>query len=399
MAARHMAPPQQQQRKRKSPVVPILICIVVLAALGVGGFFAYQHFRTFPVTVNGQSTTVHAGDTVKKLLDEKLVTPKPGNLLAVDESVLKEGEGELCSVTINGNAADVNTPLVAKADVQIGDGADKMEESTTSEESIPFETDEGDRSFEGYWRGSIHLLSDGQEGKRVTRVGKESGKTVEESVTQPINAGYRIYTARPADRVVALTFDDGPWPTTTAQILDVLEANNAKATFFTIGNQIADNSEVLKRAANMGCEVCTHTWDHAAGSGEGVSIAKMSADEQVKEVQKGYEAITNVLGKEPKKILRAPGGNFYGDTISNLWQYVDAEIGWDVDTEDWRRPGTESIYNMIMSVQPGQVVLMHDGGGDRSQTVEAIKQAIPKLAEQGYKFVTVSELLEYGVPK
>ena len=69
-----------------------------------------------------------------------------------------------------------------------------------------------------------------------------------------------------------------------------------------------------------------------------------------------------------------------------------------MDTEDWKRPGTEAIYNMIMSVQPGQVILMHDGGGDRSQTVEALKQALPKLAEQGYSFVTVNELLSYGMP-
>ena len=181
-------------------------------------------------------------------------------------------------------------------------------------------------------------------------------------------------------------------------MLNVLEQNNAKATFFTIGSQIASTPAPLKRAKEMGCQVCTHTWDHAAGSGEGVSINKMGADEQVQEVQKGYAAIKDVLGEEPAHILRAPGGNFFGDSISILWDYVDAEIGWDVDTEDWKRPGTEAIYNMIMSAKPGQVVLMHDGGGDRSQTVEALKQALPKLAEQGYKFITVDELLSYGMP-
>ena len=225
-----------------------------------------------------------------------------------------------------------------------------------------------------------------------------SGITIDEVVEQPINAGYRIYTARPTNRAIALTFDDGPWPETTSAILDILEQNEAKATFFTIGNQISSNSEQVKRAHNLGCQVCTHTWDHAAGSGQGVSINTMSADEQVQEVQKGYAAIKEVLGEEPSHVLRAPGGNFFGDSISILWDYVDAEIGWDVDTEDWRRPGTEAIYNMIMSVQPGQVILMHDGGGDRSQTVEALKQALPKLKEQGYTFVTVDELLSYGMP-
>ena len=397
MAAQHMAE-QVTRRKKRNPFVVFLVVLLVLGILGAGGFFAYNHFMKFTVTANGQSVTLHRGDTVQKLLDQGVVSPKAGNLLAVDGALLTEGGGQKCSVTINGNAADVNTPLTNNAKVEIGDGEDATEDVDVSEEAIPHSTDEGDRSFSAYWNGSIHLLSDGKDGKRVTKTGKVSGKKIEEVVEQPINAGYRIYTAKPQDKAIALTFDDGPWPETTDAILNVLEQNNAKATFFTIGNQIASNPAPLKRAKELGCQVCTHTWDHAAGSGEGVSINKMSADEQVQEVEKGYAAIKDVLGEEPAHILRAPGGNFFGDSISILWDHVNAEIGWDVDTEDWKRPGTESIYNMIMSVQPGQVILMHDGGGDRSQTVEALKQALPKLAEQGYSFVTVDELLSYGMP-
>lgn len=393
MAARHMAPAPQKP-KRKSPVVPILICLIVLAALGVGGFFAYQHFTTFTVTVNGQTATLHRGDTVQKLLDEGYVSPKPGNLMAVDGTLLEEGKGNVCSVTINGNASDVNAPLTGGADVQIGDGTDATEEFTVSEETIPFETDEGDRSFAAYWDGSIHLLSDGKDGIRTIRTGNVSGKTVEESVTSPVNAGYRIYTAKPANRAIALTFDDGPWPTTTDQILDILEQYDAKATFFTIGNQIADHPDQVKRASEMGCQICTHSWDHAAGSGGGVDLTKMSADEQIEEIQKGYNAITEVLGQEPSHVIRAPGGNFHDDIIDTLWPYVDAEIGWDVDTEDWSKPGVDKIEEAILSVQPGQVVLMHDGGGEREQTVEALRAAMPILVERGYTFVTIDELLQ-----
>ena len=76
--------------------------------------------------------------------------------------------------------------------------------------------------------------------------------------------------------------------------------------------------------------------------------------------------------------------------------FSDAEVGWDVDTEDWRRPGADAIYERIMSVQPGQVILMHDGGGDRSQTVEAVSRAVPELIAQGYQLVTINDLLAYG---
>jgi peptidoglycan/xylan/chitin deacetylase (PgdA/CDA1 family) len=109
----------------------------------------------------------------------------------------------------------------------------------------------------------------------------------------------------------------------------------------------------------------------------------------------GYEAIREVLGEEPSHVTRAPGGNFYGETVSILEPYVDAEIGWDVDTEDWRLPGADAIYERLMSVQPGQVILCHDGGGDRSQTVEAVSRAVPELVAQGYTFVTIDELLKY----
>lgn len=78
--------------------------------------------------------------------------------------------------------------------------------------------------------------------------------------------------------------------------------------------------------------------------------------------------------------------------------YIDAEIGWNVDTEDWRRPGADTIASRIMKAKPGSVILMHDGGGDRSQTVEALKKALPQLKQEGYRFVTISELLQYDPP-
>ncbi len=396
----HRAPAAARQTRRRTSVSPIAIvlAVVLLIGVGVGGFFLVRHLMSFGVTVNGQETTVHNGDTVQKLLDEGLATPKPGNLLAVDGSMLTEGGGEVATVTINGQQASVDTPLSKDVVVDITDGGDKTEESDVTEEPIPFERKDDDTSFGAYWNGSIHLLSDGKDGVKTTRTGKQSGRTVSEVTTQPINAGYRIYTAKPSDKVIALTFDDGPWPETTNQILDILEKYNAKATFFTIGNQISEQADAVKRAAQMGCQVCTHSWDHAGGTGGGVDLTKMSPTEQVEEIQKGYKAIADVLGEEPSHVLRAPGGNFHDEIITNLWDYVDAEIGWDVDTEDWARPGVEAISTMIMSVQPGQVILMHDGGGEREQTVEALAECMPKLVEEGYSFVTINELLAYGMP-
>ena len=155
---------------------------------------------------------------------------------------------------------------------------------------------------------------------------------------------------------------------------------------------------MVKRAHDEGNEICTHTWDHAAGSGQGVNLTYMTADEQIQEVEKGFQAIKDVIGEDPVRIMRAPGGNFKGDIVWTLQPYIDAEIGWNVDTEDWRRPGADTIASRIMKAKPGSVILMHDGGGDRSQTVEALRKALPQLKQEGYRFVTISELLQYDPP-
>jgi peptidoglycan/xylan/chitin deacetylase (PgdA/CDA1 family) len=76
--------------------------------------------------------------------------------------------------------------------------------------------------------------------------------------------------------------------------------------------------------------------------------------------------------------------------------YITAEVGWNIDTEDWRRPGASTIAARILKATNGNIVLMHDGGGDRSQTVEALRTALPQLVEQGYTFVTIDELLTYA---
>ena len=106
------------------------------------------------------------------------------------------------------------------------------------------------------------------------------------------------------------------------------------------------------------------------------------------------EAIKNATGQEASTIFRCPGGNFDTSVATDLEGIVTAEIGWNVDTTDWKKPGADVIAQRIQSAGPGNIILMHDGGGDRSQTIEGLRQALPKLKEQGYSFITVQELLE-----
>lgn len=381
----------KKKGKKKGGIVSAIVAVVILAVIGVG-VYLYLNPPTYNVTVNGMTRTVHDGATVGDIINEGIVSPKPGNLLAVDGEVLEEGGGTPFTGTINGSEfTDAATALHKGDTLQIEDGADATEDyETETVESEPGHQELGD--------GAIHVYVPGETGQVEKRTGKVSGKTVEETVREGRDNIYLKYNAdTKGEKVVALTFDDGPIGT-TPELLDVLKQYGVKATFFTIGDQIFDKtdfSEVVKRAADEGHQICTHSYDHASGSGRGVDMTRMSADEQIAEVQKGQDAITQATGKEASKIFRSPGGNYHDEIIWTLQPYVTGEIGWNVDTEDWRRPGAEAVAQRLLSVKPGDVVLMHDGGGDRSQTIEALKIALPQLVEEGYKFVTIDQLIAY----
>ena len=107
------------------------------------------------------------------------------------------------------------------------------------------------------------------------------------------------------------------------------------------------------------------------------------------------QAIEAVTGAEASRIFRTPGGNFGDDVVKNIGPLIKAEIGWNIDSSDWRRPGADAIAKQIEDAWPGAIVLMHDGGGNRSQTIEALKKALPRLKDQGYRFITIDELLQY----
>lgn len=393
-------PGQQRRPRRRKPA--LLIVLVAVLALAVGGVYLYLNPPIFSITVNGTARTVSAGSTLADIVKEGYASPKAGNLMAVDGSVAKEGGGDQLEAQVNDQTTNDASFVVPRgANVTISDGQDTTEDYDEQTETVPHGESGSDmNSFNNYWAGSIHIYSDGEDGEQVTKTGKVSGKTVTEVTKQPVDAGYHVYTADTGDdKVIALTFDDGPWPTTTSEILDILKANDAHATFFEIGNQIAENADVVKRIHEEGHQIGTHTWDHAAGSGRGVDLTRMTADEQASEVEKGFDAIDQAIGTKTSRILRAPGGNYHGQIITTLKDKVTAEVGWNIDTEDWRKPGADKIEQAILSAKSGDVILMHDGGGDRSETAAALRDALPKLKAEGFKFITVDELLAYGMPK
>ncbi len=185
------------------------------------------------------------------------------------------------------------------------------------------------------------------------------------------------------EKLIALTFDDGPYGETTNRILDVVEAyadENVHVTFFTLGSQVEKFPNVVKRANELGCEIANHTYDHK-------NLTKISEDEIVTQVESEADLVENLIGIRPR-LVRPPYGA-KDDTVRATVQYP--LILWSIDTLDWKTRDADSTVEEAMKATDGDIVLMHDV---RESTAEAAEKIIPALLEQGYKLVTVSELFE-----
>jgi peptidoglycan/xylan/chitin deacetylase (PgdA/CDA1 family) len=175
---------------------------------------------------------------------------------------------------------------------------------------------------------------------------------------------------------VALTFDDGP-SGYTPQLLDMLAQYHIKATFCLIGRQVPEYPDIVKRIVADGHTLCNHTWTHDE------QLRTRTPDRIRWELQQTSDAIHAIVPGAPIKYFRNPGGNFSAQTVSIAASMGMKSIYWSVDPQDWRRPGVQPIINNVLNhTGQGSIVLMHDGGGDRSQTMTACKTILPNLASR-----------------
>ena len=190
----------------------------------------------------------------------------------------------------------------------------------------------------------------------------------------------------PGNKVIALTFDDGPWPSSTAKVLDILKKNNIKGTFFVVGQNVKNYPDLTKRVVTDGHIIANHTWHHW--------YHHMNAQTAAYEVANTTDIIYKTTGIKTS-LFRPPGGNMRNGVAAYAKSNKYAVIMWSSDSMDYSRPGVPRLINNIFrEAKPGGIVLMHDGGGDRSHTVKALPEIISKFRKQGYEFVTVPELLE-----
>lgn len=198
-----------------------------------------------------------------------------------------------------------------------------------------------------------------------------------------------IWEVPTKEKIIALSFDDGPNPKYTPQILDLLKQYHAKATFFVIGSRVLQYPDLARREAQEGHEIANHTYHHNR-------IKRLSPEELREEIEKTGSTIASVTGQIPH-LFRPPGG-YYDEIIVNTAKEAGYKVvmwSWHQDTRDWSQPGTDRIVNLVLSnARNGDIVLFHDHGRNRLQTVNALKQILPELQQRGYQFVTISELIQ-----
>ncbi len=186
------------------------------------------------------------------------------------------------------------------------------------------------------------------------------------------------WTPKAKDKTVYLTFDDGPWYQ-TEEILDTLKANQVTATFFVIGKLIRTREAILERVVAEGHAVGNHTWDH-------VDLTKESA----KEVRFQLNRTAREIGPIQGPCMRPPYAEIDAKVRAISVAAGMTPVVWNKDSNDYQpETSTADISATLAAAQPGDVVLLHDGGGDRSKTATALAKELPKLVAKGYKFDSI----------
>ena len=389
--SRHQPTPRRRARRRlpsrgaRENRAAAIVALLVVAAIVAGGAWMWLN-RTVRVSVNGAGADVREGASLAEILQAEGVATKPGNLVSVSGNVLEEGGGEPFSATVNGAELDRGGIDAFHAEgnetIVFGDGADVTEASHEEEREVQPQLEPAGTV------GAVTFVAQyGKTGRQMFTVGDVSGEAVPGEVIEPAqNVRLESVNPRPAGdrKVIALTFDDGP-SSYTQRYLDILTEHNARATFFCLGSQVAGREDLVRAIKEQGSQVASHTMNHQ-------QLTAVDAGTLQAEVKDAFSAISGAGGGDTT-VIRPPYGALDAQAWANSGGSFSASVIWNLDSLDWERPGVDAIVeNCTKGAWSGAIILMHDGGGNRDQDLEALPKIIERLQGEGYEFVTLSEL-------
>ncbi|MCU1351290.1 MAG: polysaccharide deacetylase [Acidimicrobiales bacterium] len=317
--------------------------------------------------VPGGHRSVHVGrgSTVAQVLAAAKVLPAPGRLLAAGTHRVI-GPAAPGRLTIGGRAVTPSTVVSTPTTLVVTNGADAVEPTVTAREATP---------PPGRPRALQYVYSAGRPGRADITRGKTSGEVVSQHVIDP-----GALSVRNHGKVVALTFDDGPSAGFTRQVLDILKAKGVHATFCLVGQQVRARPELVRQEVAEGHRICNHTFSHDE------HLATAPAATIDAQVSGGIKAITDT-GQPPPEMYRPPAGSLSAAVYAGVAAHHEQVVFWSNDPLDWKKPPADQIVlRVVAGLRPGGIILLHDGGGNRANTVAALPVIIDKIREAGYTF-------------
>ncbi len=227
----------------------------------------------------------------------------------------------------------------------------------------------------------LQMLHPIETGKRFTRK-----MAMKEEIARLQGQDRILYNGNIHLPEIALTFDDGPDSYYTPQILDILWRYGVKATFFCLGRQVAAYPYIVRREHEAGHVIGNHTYTHA-------NLALLSTSDILLQLNQTLDAIQEVIGLRPM-FFRPPYGSLSIQVLTQVYHLGITTVMWNDKAEDWAKPGVDFIVRRILDLSNGAIILMHDGGGDRSQTLAALPTIIEGLQDRGLRFVTIQQMVD-----
>lgn len=373
--------PQPQPVRRGFRVEPwVVVAVVALFAAVIGGFMIYDWATHMTVDVNGRPVRLAKGTTVGAALAGHDLRRLYGDLVSVRRAVLRVGGGRPPRITVDGQPISGSRVLVGGDALAAERGTDVTEPVTRK----IFSVESSKTAIEG--KGPFIVIERPEiPGLEVVERGQISRVLVARHLERAPVAGLLKRERVSSGKLVALTFDDGPHPIYTLQVLAVLKKYQVKATFFELGYEVAGHPSLSRAVRDAGSEIGNHSYYH-------LNWGRSSETTIDREIRWTSDAIAKATGTRPAW-LRPPGGALNDKVYRAASRLGISLLMWDVDTNDWRKPPPAAIAaRAISGARPGAIILMHDGGGDRSRTVAALPTIIDGLKKRGYSFVTISDL-------
>jgi peptidoglycan/xylan/chitin deacetylase (PgdA/CDA1 family) len=310
---------------------------------------------------------VRKGRTVGDAVEKAKVEATPGQELSVVTKKPLGPNGNEPTYLVDGLEVNAAEELRAATTIEVVNGEDTTE---------PTKVIRREGVVTGLPNALQYVQFAGTPAVEEVTLGAKSEEVVSSTSVEPGVAAHRA-----TGKVLSLTFDDGPDPRYTPKVLDILKAKGVPAVFCQIGTSVQSHPELAKRIVAEGHQLCNHTLHHV----EGLETKPRETVEA--EITGGRDAITTAVG-EPPAFYRPPGGSL-GPVIYEVAGANDEVVlYWAIDPRDWKKPpAAEIVANVIGQLRPGGIILLHDGGGDRTATVEALPAIIDQAKAQGYTFV------------